>query len=831
MIEEDEIDIRQLIETLKRNRLRIFIITLFTILLSGIYLYLSQAIYSSNVTIALDSQENSQLKTILPGQFLADGQNDERLQLAKVTLKSKKFIDTILDKLDTSRLYFIQKNFKKNEVEKFPNLKIDVNIKDEILDGAFFEIIPQGNGKFLLKIEEIEYRALHRYNDEIKNEKFSLRVIKTEGLDPFVDSFEEILHSYIGEFSALVDKRAYLFQTFSRNKQEDIIIGNMEVSTLSDNILNIVYQDTLPTRTKRVVQEIAKSYIEYNLANKTAELEQTLEFLDKQIIDVKSNLKRKGEKLKQYQQKNSTVTAMESGSTLLDSVEEKKELVEKIKFQIQELTAFRTSLQSGMLSTVSLVSSGIDTSSIQSLMETYRKNDEEVRTLRFQQSDITKSIGSNIQINSLINELKQEESVLQDLRNNFTDMHPQVIEEQNKISDIESKIHATLIANLDKLQRDKAIAKSTILNNMLMVQHNLENKLRRFKSDIREKKALLQSLPAKNMVNQDLQRNFTVSEDIYTFLLQKKIEVQISKASIIANTKILEDAEVAKFPIKPKKKMILLVSLILGVILGLIYIFLREFLDTKVRSVHDVESLTSIPLYGTLPLNNNERFFKEALRNIRTNLQFVLSADKHCTHILISSTVAGEGKTTITKGLAEIIAQADKRVLVLDLDLRKPRLHKELKHSNKIGMSNYLASDIEMKSIVQKINDNLDFISAGSIPPNPSELLMSKKLDEIIMNLAREYDYLLFDTAPIGSVTDANMLLKHTDILLLTVRANEAEKIYLENFNKMIKDKNIKSAGIILNGLKLYKSKGYGYSYGYGYGYDYGYGYGEKKDK
>jgi len=154
----------------------------------------------------------------------------------------------------------------------------------------------------------------------------------------------------------------------------------------------------------------------------------------------------------------------------------------------------------------------------------------------------------------------------------------------------------------------------------------------------------------------------------------------------------------------------------------------------------------------------------------------------------------------------------------MDLDLRKPRLYQELGKSNKLGMTQYIIGNFELEKSIQKISDNLDFFPAGAVPPNPSELLMSEKFTKTISKLSEQYDYILFDTAPIGSVIDANMLLNHSDIILLVVRANIAEKGFIENFNRLRKDKNITSSGIILNGIKDGNANGYGYGYGYGYG-------------
>jgi len=820
--EEDEINLRELFITIKNGIGTIFFITLFIVFMITLYLYFYNPIYSSSVTIALDNENQNKLQNILPGELFSNSKNEGKLQLAEVTLQSKKFISTIIDRVNVDREFFVKSNFKKNEVGEFSDIKIDIKYKDKSLYRKFFEIVPLTKDSFLLKVDTdtIKYNQIHKYNKKIDNEFFSLRVIKTNGKNPFINSLEnKIIDYFDNEIVTDLIKPRYYFRFFDRDYQVDNILNNMSVSKLSDNILKIVYNDNMPVQTKEIVQEIAKSYIDYNLVNKTSELEQTLGFLDKQIIDIKSSLKNRGDELKKYQQKSASAI-ISVGEDILETLDKKEEIVEKISLQIQEINKFKLTLEGGVLSTVSLISAGIDTSSLQLLMESYRTNGEKIESLRFQQNNIGKAVTSNMQINLLINELKERELSIQELLINFTQEHPQVVEERLKLDNLRNKIHATIMANIEKLEKSRAIAKSTILDNMNMVKNNLQNRLKLLRSNIREKKALLQSIPEKQIINENLKRKFALSEEMYTFLLQKKIEVEISKASIIANTKILEDAYVSNSPIKPKKKMILIISFVVGIIVGIFFIFIRTVSNTKIQNISDIEKMTSTPIYGTLPLNNNDRFFKEALRNIRTNLQFIIPENKSCMNMLISSTVSGEGKTVVSHGLSDVIAQTDKKVLVMDLDLRKPKLYKRLKRSNKIGMSNYLTSDIELDDIIQSINPNLDFFPAGSIPPNPSELLMSKRFGETIRRLEERYDYIIFDSAPIGTVIDANMLLKYADILLLVVKSNMAERVYLENFNRMVEEKRVKSTGIILNGVKFSKSKDYGY--GYGYDYDYG---------
>jgi len=828
---EVEIDIRDLFSKITDNfstLLSVLFITLFGAIL---YLYFSKPIYSSSVIMALDNQGNSKLEGMLSEKLFQSDKANEVLKLTEVTLQSKKFIDTIIDKVSMARELLVENNFKKTKVSQFSDIQFDVTYHDDSLYGVYFEIEPIDSQKFLLRVDEIDFAEICLYNDEIKNEFFTLRVTKT-GRNNLIETskINKLLIKFGLDKSTFVKRvvdfdKSYYFRLFDRDKQLDMLIKNMKVSELSENILKIEYHDNIASRAKDIVSQIAKSYIDYTLENKTSELGQTLSFLDKQIVDIKSNLKSRGDELTAHQQKSGTAV-ISSAEDILKNLQKKEERIEQISLQIQEIKKFKRAMKMGVLSTVSLISAGIDTSSISSLIETYRLNSKEIEELRFQQKNIGKTISSNDQINALIVESKEKEFYIQNLLTSFTAEHPQVIEKQQELDSLRDKIHATIMASIEGLQKIKTISGSNIINNMSMVENNLKNRLRVLKSNILEKKALLQELPEKYMVNENLKRKFTLSGDIYTFLLQKKIEVEISKASIIANTKILENAYIAKKPIKPNRVLILLISVVIGFILGLIYIFSREFFNSKIRGIRDVIKITDIPIYGVLGLKENDRFFEEALRNIRTNLQFVLSEDKKCTTILISSTVPKEGKTTISAGLAEIIAGADKKVLVMDLDLRKPKLYKELKTSNRFGMSNYLTSHLTPEDVIRPISENLDFFPAGSVPPNPSELLMSQKFNETIRVLEKEYDYIIFDTAPIGVVTDTNMLLRYTDILLLVIRANRGDKSYIENFKRMIEEKKIKSSGIILNGVKFINNKSYGYGYGYGYG-SYGYNYGK----
>jgi capsular exopolysaccharide synthesis family protein len=212
----------------------------------------------------------------------------------------------------------------------------------------------------------------------------------------------------------------------------------------------------------------------------------------------------------------------------------------------------------------------------------------------------------------------------------------------------------------------------------------------------------------------------------------------------------------------------------------------------------------------------------ESFRSVRTNLQF-LNAERSKTSIAVTSTISGEGKTFVSLNLAGIIAFGEKKVIVCDLDMRKPKIHKGFNAPNDKGMSTLLIGKHSMDECIQKSTlANLDFITAGPVPPNPSELIISKRMDAIMEQLLEHYDYVIFDTPPVGLVTDGVSLLKKVDIPVYVFRAEYSQKPFIQVADKLINE-NLINLNVVLNGVDLDRNR-YTYRYSYGYGYGYGYG-------
>jgi len=383
----------------------------------------------------------------------------------------------------------------------------------------------------------------------------------------------------------------------------------------------------------------------------------------------------------------------------------------------------------------------------------------------------------------------------------FTEIHPEV---------------QKLTKNIDSMKESIKSALKSSFNQLVQRRSDLRKLIDKYTKS-------LESLPSQEKELANLSRPLKINQDVYEYLLQKKAETAILKSSTISNARIVDKAIDENGPIKPNRKLIIIVSFILGVIVGIAYAFLREFLIYTVQNAEEVEKITDIPLYGSIPLNKDDMtksMFYEAFRNIRTNLQFLPGNEKNQV-ISITSSVSGEGKTTMTAALSEILARGNKKVIVLDLDLRKASLHKNFNLNNNIGMTNYLTLQNTLEEVIQETNIfGLEMISTGPLPPNPSELILSEIFTEFLDRLKTKYDYIIMDTPPAGLVTDAVILMNYSDISFAVVRAQYTRKEFVKNIDRISREHAKNKMGIILNATQI------GGEYGYGYGASYAHGYG-----
>jgi tyrosine-protein kinase Etk/Wzc len=383
--------------------------------------------------------------------------------------------------------------------------------------------------------------------------------------------------------------------------------------------------------------------------------------------------------------------------------------------------------------------------------------------------------------------------------------------------------------------------RASILENAANNLNNLnvtENELIQQISDV-ENEILRLPVTERELIN--IQRRFTLSDNIYTYLLEKRAEAGIAKASNIADNKIIDFARLDNAAkIRPRSSFNYMIALLLGFLLPLIIIVVYEYFNNKILDRKDIEKYTKAPVLGAIGHNsydsdipafdNPKSSIAESFRSLRTNLQYLESKKKEKV-IAITSALSGEGKTFIAINLAAIIASSDKKVLLAGIDLRKPKIHKFFNIDNsKGGLSTFLIGKDKFEDIIHPTQiQNLFVASSGPVPPNPAELLGSPVMEDFFTIARNHYDYIIYDTPPVVVVTDALLLGKHADISIFLVRQNYSNKAILPLIDELYRKKEFNNLCILINDIRAtgYYGYAYGYGYGYGYGYSYNYGYGQ----
>ena len=421
----------------------------------------------------------------------------------------------------------------------------------------------------------------------------------------------------------------------------------------------------------------------------------------------------------------------------------------------------------------------------------------------------------------------------------------EVLVERKRLLRTSTENNPTII-NLDTsisaMKENVQVSLDRVLRGLFITKADLDREANRYSRRISE-------APGQEREFVSIARQQEIKAGLYLMLLQKREENAITLAATANNAKIIDDAIADDAPVSPKRKMIYLIALVLGVGIPVGVIYLLELTKFKIEGRADVEKLTSLPIVGDIPLTdekqgaiavfeNQNNLMSETFRNIRTNLQFMLENDKKV--ILVTSTVSGEGKSFISANLAISLSLLGKKVVIVGLDIRKPGLNKVFNIPRKeVGITQYLANpEKNLMDLVQlsDVSKNLYILPGGTVPPNPTELLARDGLDKAIETLKKNFDYVILDTAPVGMVTDTLLIGRVADLSVYVCRADYTHKNEYTLINELAEKDKLPSLCTVINGLDLKKRK-YGYYYGYGkygkyYGYGkrygYGYGYGEQ---
>lgn len=407
-----------------------------------------------------------------------------------------------------------------------------------------------------------------------------------------------------------------------------------------------------------------------------------------------------------------------------------------------------------------------------------------------------------------------------------TEKYNQLVLERNRILKGSSEINPVIVNLNGQIKNLEESIKQSLANSKAALKISLnaiKGQQSRFASTI-------SAVPKQERIFRDIQRQQQIMESIYLYLLQKREENAITLAVTLPSAKIIDKAYGSNAPVAPKRNIIYLAALLLGLLIPFGVIYILSLVDNKLHTRKDVESVVKAPILGDIPKTNSERKIvvsdsdrssvAESFRLLRTNINFMLTGVKEGGKtIFITSTVSGEGKTFVSINLAAVLSLTDKKVLLIGADIRKPKIGEYLEFKYEKGLTHYLMDNaLKVTDIIESVSEvNFDFISSNLIPPNPSELLMNGRFEDVLAYGKQHYDYVIVDTAPVNLVTDTLLLSHLADMFIYVVRANYLDKRLLSIPKMMYEAKRLPNMAMLINSTDL--ERGYGYGYGYGYTY------------
>lgn len=566
------------------------------------------------------------------------------------------------------------------------------------------------------------------------------------------------------------------------------IRGRLTISpaTKSSTVLNLRLRDEVPQRAEDILNMLIAEYNKAAINDKNQLAANTLEFVNDRLAFVVNELDSVESRIQQYRTQHGIVDISEQGRQFLESVGQSDQRLSEINIQLD------------VLNQVEDYVSGKSTGRI-----------------------VPSTMGvADPLLTQLLNNLYQAQTEYDRQRQSVGENNPMLIPLQEEIS----RLKPAILENIQNQRR-----------NLQASKRNIEQSSSRYSS-------MLRTIPTKERELLEISRQQSIKNEIYTFLLQKREETALSYGSTVPDSRLIDAAETPNVPVSPNKNAILLTAIILAIGLGVLIVMLKEVMNRNILFRSEIEELTSLPIVGEIAHDptksfivigeGKRNFIAEQFRQLRTSLGYLGINSKH-KRIMLTSTISGEGKSFISANLGISLALTGKKVVMLELDLRKPRLSSAFNLSRDIGLSNYFIGEAEPAEIIKKVDvaENLFIITSGPIPPNPSELILNGKLQELFEYLEKDFDYIIVDTAPVSPVTDAYIVSPMCDATLYVIRHGYTPKSAVKMLEANTGVKELKNCAIVFNDVK---ARGIGkndYGYGYGYGAGYGYGYEEETGK
>lgn len=607
------------------------------------------------------------------------------------------------------------------------------------------------------------------------------------------------VHALFTSSEKIIDIDKQSIETEKETALINQFLNRLKIEPIRNSrLVRIHFDSNYPELSAKVPNTLAECYIQQNLETRFIATQQAKEWLAKQLDDLKAKVERSEEALQVFGARHGII-----------SLEEKENVIVQ---RLNELNEALTKAESERMAKEALYKQTKDRNfdSLPSILE-----------------------------NKLIMDLKQAyvqlETQWMKLSETLKPDHPEMIKLKNQMQTLQKRI-------------DGEIGKI-----ITSIKNDYESSLRRealLREAFEKQKSKVMEMKEKAIQYNILKREADTNKELYSGLLQRMKEAGVSAGIMASNIQIVDRAELPTKPYKPNKKLNLFLAAVVGLLLGLGVAFFFEYLDNTVKTTEDIEQLIRLPSFGMVPefsyekrgrierktfypvelvsLAHPKSILSEAYRNIRTSILLSFS-ERPPKKIVISSPNPEEGKTTTVVNTAITLSQTGKKVLIIDSDLRKPRLHKIFNNEeNTVGLSNFLSGNADLESIIKKTEiKELSYIPSGPIPPNPSELIGSNLFKSMIESLSERFDHLVLDSPPVLGFADTLIISTIVDGILLVVAGGKTPRETLQRTKEILYQVNAKILGVVINRVNIQRGD-YGYYY---YRYYYYHGKNGKKKK
>lgn len=619
------------------------------------------------------------------------------------------------------------------------------------------------SSKFQVRTQNGDFGPEYQFSQPIVLEKFKFRVEPTAYLD-----------------NSVSQHRSYIVTRNNLNNLAKAYMQKVKVNLVDKNASLITLSTTGPSADQEAdyINKLIEEYIRQGLEEKNQTAKNTIDFIDNQLYGMRDSLHKAEGNLSEFRKQNRILDVDKETSLLLDKMKD----LQTSKSTVDINRRFYSYLKSYL-----------------------EKRDSYADVVAPYTLGIT-----DAQLNSLLSELSLLSLERQNLKLSVKDNNPALIQLEAKMRNLKNSL-------------------TEKVNSLITTNNLANNEIEKQMAEIESKISLL---PANEQQLLNKTKMYDLLDKMYTYLLEKKSEASIAKASNISDCKIVDPALSINAELKkPKPTMNYALGFLLGILIPLIIIILRDYFDDKIRTIKEISTkLPNITMLATLDHSDEKSeipvFLRpksrlsESFRSLRTNINFVLP-ESGCKTIMVTSLISGEGKTFCAVNLAAIFAAAGKRTLLIGLDLRKPRLQTVFEMTNHKGMSSFLSNQSRFEEAYNPTNiPNLFLATSGPIPPNPSELIGSKRMEEFIEKAKESFDCIIIDTPPIGIVTDARILFNMMDLLVFVVRMGVSPKDVVE-FTKDVHASLNNKMGLVINDFDSKRSYSTYSKYHYRYNKNY----------